>query len=138
MTPIETLTQLCEAREKATPGEWIVVACTDGGTFRCINAGPRYVHRDKGIVLEANDGNFIALAGSTDFPALLEHVKSLEAIVNAATAFIDSHVADPDITPLMRENYLKYLDAKAAAQAAKETHDNPQSPRPIATPHDPG
>ena len=119
MTPIETLTQLCEAREKATPGEWIVVACTDGGTFRCINAGPRYVHRDKGIVLEANDGNFIALAGSTDFPALLEHVKSLEAIVNAATAFIDSHVADPDITSEMQSAYATYNAAQPEAVLAK-------------------
>ena len=48
MTPIETLTQLCEARKKGK-----------------------------------HSPAFGSLAGSTDFPALLEHVKSLEAIVNA-------------------------------------------------------
>lgn len=52
---------------------------------------------------------------------LIVNSPKLLSALEAAVAFIDSHVADPDITAEMREAYSRYLeeDAPAVISAAK-------------------
>jgi cephalosporin hydroxylase len=42
---------------------------------------------------------------------------TIKAALDAAVAFIESHVADPDITPKMRETYAAYQKAMAELNA---------------------
>ena len=46
-------------------------------------------------------------------PWCIERVVKLEDAFEAAQAFIESHIADPDLTDEMIENYRTYLDAVA-------------------------
>jgi hypothetical protein len=57
----------------------------------------------------------LGMAEDADFPALAAEVRRLREIVDAAKKFIDSHVADPDITREMREAWWEYQAAIAAA-----------------------
>lgn len=42
----------------------------------------------------------------------------LEAAYKAACAFIDAHVADPDITPKMRETYAEFVRLRKELEKA--------------------
>lgn len=60
-------------------------------------------------------------AVSADFARTLERrCAELEAGWLAACAFIDSHAADPDITPEMAANYLEFVERRAALDAARK------------------
>ena len=59
---------------------------------------------------------------NTAFINMLEgEIESLHRALDAAKAFIDSHVADPDITKTMIERYAEYEAALAAAPAQEES-----------------
>ena len=91
MNAIETLKAICEARAKATAGPWHA----SGNIWS--NGG--YVHSpDNRVLFTANErvarldrsqreanATFLALAGSTDFPALLAEVKAMQIVWDAAS-----------------------------------------------------
>ena len=84
MNILEELRKIVEAREKATGGKWHVYEVTDCGAE--ISRGIQD-EKDSGLnrgedceLFKADDAAFIALAGSTDWPALLAEVERLKAI----------------------------------------------------------
>jgi len=60
---------------------------------------------------------------NNDWTARIEQLearnKALEAAFNSACSFIDCHVADPDITELMRRNYSEFERNRKAIPAAE-------------------
>ena len=50
---------------------------------------------------------------------LAKEVEALKVAYDAACAFIDSHVADPDITAEMREKHAVFVDRRNAARGEK-------------------
>ena len=73
MNAIDTLKQLCEARAKATIGDWGLGTYTSAVLF-----GPN--SDGTGIEFDNQyDPPFIALAANTDFPAILVEMESQQA-----------------------------------------------------------
>lgn len=92
MNAIETLKAICEARGLARYGKWERDDLALGGSERTVccrgeivvqtssnhhSSNPDAQHKQQSAALD-----FIALAGSTDWPALLAEVERLQAIVD--------------------------------------------------------
>lgn len=77
---------------------------------------------DGGATMEAaDDGDYVRYE---DAIAVRSERGRLEAAaLDAAFAFIDSHVADPDITEEMRHKYAVYKEARAALEAPRSERD---------------
>lgn len=56
-------------------------------------------------------------------PSEREEIVLLRRACDAAFAFIEAHVADPDITDEMRRKYADYKDARRAASASGFSHE---------------
>lgn len=80
MNAIETLKAICKARAKATAGLWFCAAVSGptGGGNRYYYVGPDIAS----VGSKVDEGRFIAIAGSIDWPTLLAEVQRLQAIVD--------------------------------------------------------
>lgn len=71
---------------------------------------------------QAADARLIAACDHATLTSLLadaDRARELEAAFSAACAFIDSHAADPDITPEMCRAYEVFLERRAAIDRAQ-------------------
>lgn len=95
MNAIETLKAICEARAKATAGPWKLgfdgsVECdAPGEPAEIVTRGYDEDDNATGVLL-TKDAAFIALAGSTDFSAILAEMERLRAIVDKPPLTFDA------------------------------------------------
>jgi len=108
---------------KWTPGPWAMETVrTSCGTCHRIGPFPRpaYASKPEGWACVYDD--YPPGVGSPDLLAnsrLMAAAPDLYAALDAAMAFIESHVADPDITDVMIRNYRTLQDLRPRDVLAK-------------------
>jgi hypothetical protein len=108
----DTLTYSAEkpmSNVKHTPGPWRVVPATNKGTVLFHTVDPDGNGRWRGSVASVHSAEHIMGISIEERDAnarLIAAAPELLAVAKAALAFIDSHVADPDITEEMAANYI--------------------------------
>ena len=119
MTPLETLRQIVEMREKATAGEWHAYDNVHGSGGHIHGAQGRHLfdvmERHAGLERDERrlNGDFVALAGSTDWPAMLAEVERLQAIVDKLPDELREHWRSSDNSWRDREDFIERFTRQA-------------------------